>query len=144
MNTPTPDASTLPDYCCAIISDERGSVLLQLRPPTAVFAPGQLTCFGGRRDVHESVDICLRRELREELAWSPQDLYFACDLWQGPTFIARFMRCTMLPNTALTTEPHFHAIWTPIKELPGLPLSAWHRVVFDAITRGENRAEAPA
>ncbi len=74
----------------AIITNEKEHLLLQLRPTTSRHAPGQLTCFGGRREKNESMESCLQRELTEELKWTPTLYSFACDLWQGDTFIASF------------------------------------------------------
>ncbi|MBI3866338.1 MAG: NUDIX domain-containing protein, partial [Planctomycetia bacterium] len=60
-----------PKYVCAILEDAEGRLLLESRPDDARLAAGRLTCFGGLREAGESPEECLRRELREELAWEP-------------------------------------------------------------------------
>jgi 8-oxo-dGTP pyrophosphatase MutT (NUDIX family) len=141
MRPPTPHTNDLPDYCCAIITDVRGYLLLQLRPPSSQHAPGQLTCFGGRREQHESMSGCLLRELHEELAWSPSSTEVACDLWQRSQFIARFFRCRMPEGVQLRTEDGHQAVWVPSASLAGLPISPWHQTVFAALSQGRQRAE---
>jgi 8-oxo-dGTP pyrophosphatase MutT (NUDIX family) len=142
--TPTPSPTTLPVYCCAIITNEKNNLLLQLRPTTTRHAPGQLTCFGGRREKDESMEACLQRELGEELGWTPTHYSFACDLWKGYDFIARFFHCHLLNAPALVTEPGYIAIWTPFSCLAGLPISPWHAAVLHAVTNGQTRVEVSA
>lgn len=135
-----------PDYACAIITAPNGRRLLQLRPSDARHAAGQLTCFGGAREPQESAETCLRRELHEELGWTPTTIELACDLRRGSQFIARFFHCPMpvMPAAAtLTTEPGHQAVWVPAEALPGLPLSPWHRAVLAAVDRGESVVELP-
>ncbi len=95
-----------PDYACAIITDRRGWLLLELRPPSARFAAGLLTCFGGRREAGEDAPTALERELEEELGWTPAVAEPACDLWQGSWFIARFFRCTWNPANTPAVRNH--------------------------------------
>lgn len=132
-----------PDYACAIIAAPNGHYLLQLRPLDARHAAGQLTCFGGAREPQESAETCLRRELHEELGWTPTCMRPACDLRRGSQCIARFFHCPMPTATVLTTEPGHQAVWAPADTLPGLPLSPWHRAVLTAVTRGESVVELP-
>ena len=141
--TESPLPPTLPQYCCAIITNEKKYFLLQLRPTTSRHAPGQLTCFGGRREKNESMEDCLQRELTEELGWTPTFYSFACDLWKGDTFIARFFRCHLLSTAPITTERGHVAIWTPASCLAGLPISPWHATVLRAIPKGQIRVEVP-
>ncbi len=95
-----------PDYACAIIADRRDWLLLELRPPGVRFAAGMLTCFGGRREAGEDALTTLKRELDEELGWTPADAGSACDLWQGTWFIARFFRCAWDPADAPAVPNH--------------------------------------
>jgi len=90
------------------------------------------------------MEACLHRELAEELGWTPTHYSFACDLWQGEDFIARFFRCDMLSVPPLITEHGHVAIWTPVASLPGLSISPWHAVVLHAVEKGHTRAEVPA
>ncbi|MBA3684432.1 MAG: NUDIX domain-containing protein [Planctomycetes bacterium] len=129
-----------PDYCCAVIEDQRGWLLLQLRPAGARHAPDQLTCFGGRREPGEDADQCLRRELAEELGWAPPPAPTACALWQGEQLIAWFSRARF-PGGSVVTEPGHVALWAPWSALPGLPLSPWHRTVLTAIAKGRRRVD---
>lgn len=132
----------LPEYCCAVIQDGRGRLLLQLRPSTARFAPNQLTCFGGLRKIDEDPLNCLYRELKEELGWAPTDATECCQLWQADRFIAQFYRVAWTGDDVVT-EPGHLAIWAPWVALPGLPVSQWHILVLTAVQNHEMRAEIP-
>ncbi len=140
---PTPTQAE-PDYACAVINAPDGRRLLQLRPPDAQHAAGQLTCFGGRREPGESAESCLKRELLEELDWIPPHLSPLCDLHVGGRFIARFFACPMADGVRLTTEPGHLAVWVPSVTLPGLPISPWHQAVLTAVDRGAQVVELPA
>ncbi len=133
-----------PDYACAVISAPDGRRLLQLRPPDARHAAGQLTCFGGMREPGESAESCLRRELHEELGWDPGSLTPLCELWVGGRLIARFYHSALPDGVRLTTEPGHAAVWVPTKALPGLPVSPWHRAVLAAVDAGAAVVELPA
>jgi len=130
-----------PEYACAVLVDATDRLWLQLRPGDARIAPGCLTCFGGRRHDDEDAVACLRRELVEELGWSPPDLVPGCELWQGARFIARFYRATTGSRVLSAREPGFVAVRAPWPTLPGLPLSAWHRAVLSALRAGRARVE---
>jgi 8-oxo-dGTP pyrophosphatase MutT (NUDIX family) len=135
-----------PEYACAVITDARGWLLLQLRPPTARVAASQVTCFGGRREADEDARACLRRELREELGWPAPDGTACCELWRGERFIARFYALRHpsrldRPHQHLHLEPGHVAIAAPWPSLPGLPVSPWHRRVLAAIASGGNRVD---
>lgn len=124
-----------PEHCCCVIEDRRGRLLLELRPLDARKAPGLLTCFGGKREAGESPDDCLRRELREELAWEPASFSVACDLVRADRFIARFYRAAH-DGSPILTEPGRIAIAAPWPALPGLPLAPWHRTALTAMSVG--------
>jgi 8-oxo-dGTP pyrophosphatase MutT (NUDIX family) len=64
------DSVGWPDYCCAILIDAQGRYLIERRSPKSASAPGQLACFGGKREPMEHPDRCIRREIKEELGWS--------------------------------------------------------------------------
>jgi 8-oxo-dGTP pyrophosphatase MutT (NUDIX family) len=131
------------EHACAVIEDHRGHLLLELRPTTARFAAGRLTCFGGKRDAGESLEHCLRRELREELGWAPdQAPAIACDLWLPDQFVARFYRCHWPTGRQPRCLPGVVPLWCPWRTLPGLPLSPWHAAVLTAVQRGEQRVVA--
>ncbi len=131
-----------PEYACALAQDARGWWLLQLRPADAPVAPAQLTCFGGRRELGEDSEWCLRRELLEETDWTPRQLGAAVELWQGARFVARFYRVALdVPLARIHPEAGSVAILTPTPALPGLPVSPWHRQVLEAALRGETRVE---
>lgn len=131
-----------PDYCCALLEDARGRLLLQLRPLDARHAPGQLTCFGGRRRAREAPLACLMRELDEELGWHPDDPRPCCDLRTGDHLIARFWRAPLeVDRDALRLEVGHAAILAPWASVPGLPVSPWHRAVLRAVRSGRDRVE---
>ena len=129
-----------PAYACAVITDSRARLLLQLRPASARHAPGLLTCFGGQRESGENAEACLRRELVEELGWQATALIPCCDLWKGRRFIARFHQTTF-SGGALSTEAGHIALWAPWPALPGLPVSPWHRAVLTALAAGNPRVD---
>jgi 8-oxo-dGTP pyrophosphatase MutT (NUDIX family) len=130
-----------PEYACAVIADPESRLLLQLRPATARHAAGQLTCFGGRREEGETAEACLRRELAEELGWQPAALKPGCELWKGRRFIARFYRVQLdVPVEKLAVEAGSRAILASWADLPGLPVSPWHRAALAAIAAGQGKA----
>jgi 8-oxo-dGTP pyrophosphatase MutT (NUDIX family) len=56
------------DAAVALIMDEAGRYLMQLRDPTpTIFFPDHWGCFGGALEPGESDEAALRRELEEEL-----------------------------------------------------------------------------
>jgi 8-oxo-dGTP pyrophosphatase MutT (NUDIX family) len=136
----------LPEYCCAVLSDPRGRLLLQLRSGRARHAPNQLTCFGGRRESGEGADACLMRELQEELGWAPSPAHadICCELWKSARLVARFYRVApSVDIDRLTIEADSLIIAAPWPSLPGLPVSPWHRVVLDGLSRGLTRVSVP-
>ena len=54
---------------------------VEVRDKLAVRAPGQLTCFGGKREPGEDPLHCIRRECKEEMNWVPSDFCRAVDLY---------------------------------------------------------------
>ena len=132
-----------PEYACALISDQVGRLVLQLRPSDSRHAPAQLTCFGGRREADEDAADCLRRELIEELGWAPFSFTTICDLHRGPRWIARFFACHLPIGITLHVEAGSVAVPVPWTALTGLPVSPWHQVVFAAIRGGQTSAETP-
>jgi 8-oxo-dGTP pyrophosphatase MutT (NUDIX family) len=133
-----------PDYVCALIRDEAGRLLLQLRPATARHAANQLTCFGGAREAGEGAVPCLLRELREELTWdAPHPCVLSVDLFSGPRWIAAFYPLHVPATQTLTTEQGFHLLRVPLMALPGLPLSPWHALVIAGWQQGKRRIEIP-
>lgn len=141
----TSPQDTLPKYCCAILRNPDGRLLLEQRDDRAPNAPGQLTCFGGRREPGERPMECLRRELNEELAWVPSNVTRAVDLWVGDTLVAWFFVGDLdVPLDALTTEPRRRAILADPDHLPESTLSRWHLRVIEAWRRGERRVDLPA
>jgi 8-oxo-dGTP pyrophosphatase MutT (NUDIX family) len=129
-----------PEHACALITDERGWLLFELRPATARHAPSQLTCFGGKREYGEGALACLRRELHEELGWAPASAEPCCDLRRGERFIARFFRATLPPHTTLRIEAGALALWAPWPALDALPISPWHVAVLAAVRAGRTSA----
>lgn len=134
----------LPEHACALLVDGRGRLVLQLRPPWVRHAPSQLTCFGGKREGDETAKTCLRRELAEELSWSP-DLVpdDGLDLCSAERYIARFIPVALPDGVALRAEPGFVIVRCDPRSLPGLPLSLWHRNAIAGWRQGLRRIDVP-
>jgi 8-oxo-dGTP pyrophosphatase MutT (NUDIX family) len=127
-----------PQYCCAILEDAGGRLLLESRSDDARLAAGKLTCFGGRREDDESPEACLRRELREELNWEPAGLAKQLELWVGGELIAWFYHAVLDGSFLLERVPPAHKpIFVTRDDLANLPVSPWHAAVLDAWLTGK-------
>ncbi len=137
------DEVAWPDYCCAILIDAEGRYVIERRSAKATSAPGQLACFGGKREPMEHPDRCIRREIKEELGWSvgALRLIVAVRLRERATGreIAWFYRGSA-PRASLSLRPlpgssilHLNA-----KDLLAAPdLSDWHRAAIVAAEANE-------
>ena len=134
-----------PEYACAILVDSEGFLLLESRPDTARLAPGQLTCFGGRREAGETPEQCLRRELREELCWEPQTVTKQIELWVGGKLIAWFYLAELdVPISQLRALPNHQALLVARSALPGHPVSPWHAATLNAWLEGQSIVQLDA
>lgn len=148
------DENSWPSYCCVILQDDSGGYFLERRPASAKVAPNQLTCFGGKRDIatNERPEVCLERELREELGdnWRPLSKPSrAVDLYVDGELIAWFYLAKAPARDAqlsFETERGYSGVWWEndgsiesrnVKEM----LSPWHACVFDAFHEGKQRAD---
>lgn len=130
-----------PEYACVILHSARGDLILERRGPGARHAANHLTCFGGRRERGETALACARRELMEELAWSPARLVSTADLRQGRRWIARFFTATDPTEPAcLRPSPGISVICLRMPDLATAPISPWHRAVLDAVAAGRRVA----
>ena len=131
-----------PTYVCAILEDSEGRLLLESRPDDARLAAGRLTCFGGRREGAETPEECLRRELREELAWEPQALEKQIALWVAGELTAWFYHAVLdVGLDHLRPAPGFKPQLVPRQELSTHPLSPWHAAVLTAWLAGKDKVE---
>jgi len=134
-----------PKYVCAILEDPEGRLLLESRPEDAQLAAGRLTCFGGRREEGETPEGCLRRELREELAWEPQKFEKRVELWVAGDLVAWFYHAVLnVGIDQLRIEPGYSALLVSQRELPDLPVSPWHAAVLGAWLNGRTVVELDA
>jgi len=131
-----------PKYVCAILEYAPGRLLLESRPDDARLAAGKLTCFGGRRETLETPEECLRRELREELAWEPPTLEKRVSLWVAGQLVAWFYYAPLdVGLDRLRIVPDCQAILVPRRELSDYPISPWHAAVLGAWLEGRTAVE---
>ena len=142
---PPPDLPDWPEYCCAILRDAAGRYLLDRRPSDSRAAPGQLTCFGGKRNPGETPDDCVRRELLEELGTDVGPLELCVRLFgrrpgAPDRLIAWFYRGSAPPPDRLTTEPGHSAEWINPANLDSAQIGRWNRPALQAERRGDTTA----
>jgi 8-oxo-dGTP pyrophosphatase MutT (NUDIX family) len=141
-----PDPIGWPEYCCAILIDVQGKYLIERRSPKAASAPGQLACFGGKRDNTEHPDRCIRREIKEELGWSVGALRLVVavrlrDRRSGREIAWFYKGRAPRPDLTLTPLPGSVILRLSASELlAASDLSAWHRAALEADSRGEEVA----
>lgn len=134
-----------PKYACAILEDAAGRLLLESRPADARLAAGRLTCFGGRREAGETPEECLRRELREELAWEPRKLEKQVELWVAGDLVAWFYHARLdVGLHQLRVAPGFEALLVSPREISDLPVSPWHAAVLSAWINGQTAVRLDA
>lgn len=134
-----------PKYVCAILENADGLLLLESRPDDARLAAGKLTCFGGRREAAETPEECLRRELREELAWEPRAIDKRVALWVAGELVAWFYHAALDVSVAqLCVAAGHRALLVPPLSLPDLPVSPWHAAVLAAWLEGRPIVELDA
>jgi 8-oxo-dGTP pyrophosphatase MutT (NUDIX family) len=134
-----------PHYVCAIVEDAEGRLLLESRPDGARLAAGKLTCFGGLREADETPEQCLRRELREELNWSPRALEKRVELWVAGELVAWFYYAELdVEIDRLRPAPGHEARLVSREELSSLPVSPWHAAVLRAWMEGKPVVELEA
>ena len=128
VRAPDP-AGPPPDYCCAVLVDADGAFLLERRPTTKSHAPGRLTCFGGRREPGEEPDVCILRELTEELGATPA---------VGPPELALHVDGALIAwfyvgdgDLEPTLESGVELVRLPPGRLDHPDLSTWHRPVLE-------------
>ncbi len=131
-----------PEHACALLVDERGWLVLQLRPSWARHAAGLITCYGGKLEAGETVAGCLQRELTEETGWRPALVPDSgVDLRCGARFIACFVPLQLPADIEVRSEPGFIAVRAAQRTLPALPLSPWHQAVIDGWYAGQTLVE---
>ncbi|MGE5194878.1 MAG: NUDIX domain-containing protein [Deltaproteobacteria bacterium] len=134
-----------PNYVCAILEDAEGRLLLESRPDDARLAAGRLTCFGGRRESGETPEVCLRRELREELNWEPRTFEKRVELWVAGNLVAWFYHALLDVGIGqLRFAPGYQALLVSRQELCALPVSPWHAAVLRAWLDGRTIVELDA
>ena len=115
-------------YACAIIFDPLRGLLLEARGATARHAAGHLTCFGGRQEEGESIEDCLRRELREEIGYTPEWIRFALTFHRYKdgilTHSADFFEVAAPIGTPVCLVPDHQALW--VADWKNANLSPWH------------------
>ncbi len=134
-----------PKYVCAILEDAEGRLLLESRPDDARLAAGRLTCFGGRREAGETPEMCLRRELREELNWEPRAIEKQVELWVAGDLVAWFNHAVLdVGIDQLRVVQGYKALLVARSELSGLPVSPWHAAALSAWIEGRTIVELDA
>ncbi|HEX8877070.1 MAG TPA: NUDIX hydrolase [Phycisphaerales bacterium] len=137
-----------PRYCCAILIDSRGNLVLERRSPHDPIAGGMLACFGGGRDEGETPEETLSRELREELGFTPDpfDRDAVAFVLHTPMGEAWFYQLRgPEEGEACAVEPDCGVEWIAERRLlthHAHELAAWHRVMFQARAAGHRTAAA--
>ncbi|MBS0189342.1 MAG: NUDIX domain-containing protein [Planctomycetes bacterium] len=129
--------SSEPRFCCAILIDSRGRYILERRPTTETDAPGLLTSFGGTRHTDEDPELCLRRELIEELGFAAGEVQRVLVL-HTPKGEAWFYR-VLGPEegAARALEAGYEAVWMEAQAMFASPdFSDWHRIAYEAFVAG--------
>lgn len=137
-------ASRWPDYCCVILTDGEGRLILQRRGPDARRAANRITCLGGKREPDEDPLTCIRRELIEEIGQAPTRLDLSVMLTVEGGLTAWFYRGELNhPVEELVLEPGIAVMLARPEELGGLPVHPWHAVAIEADRRGEATVVVP-
>jgi 8-oxo-dGTP pyrophosphatase MutT (NUDIX family) len=137
-----------PRYCCAILVDSRGNLVLERRSPHDPIAGGMLACFGGGREADETPEDTIRRELREELGFAPQPfgrdaVAFVLHTPMGEAWFYQLVGPE--EGAAQAVEPGCGVEWIAEHHLlthHTHELAAWHHVMFRARSAGERSAIA--
>jgi len=135
-----PPSNLPPAYCCAILLDRAGRLLLERRPSDDADAPGRLTCFGGGREAGEDPLLCLRRELAEEIGFAVGIASHVLTLHTpaGPAWF--YVAEGPPPGTVRAHEPGHEAVWLERAALLTAPLADWHDAALRAWHSGEPEA----
>jgi 8-oxo-dGTP pyrophosphatase MutT (NUDIX family) len=148
-----PEPPHWPRFCCAVILDDLHRYLLERRPPEPRFPRGRLTCFGGGRELHESPDDCIQRELAEELGWRVPTAHLrhaVTLIYQGPdrpwrrgplgpgNILAWFYTLDLPapPDDALRPEHGVRIERLPHEALALSDLSPWHLAALEGLREG--------
>jgi len=134
------DPHNQPVFCCAILRDRAGRLVLERRPLDDHDAPGRLTCFGGRREPGESPEQCLRRELREELGFELAAFEFVLNLATpaGPAWF--FEAAGPEEGTVAAIEPGYDVAWIAWDDIIVETLADWHRAALRGWRAGDRSA----
>lgn len=137
-----------PRYCCAILIDSRGNLVLERRSPLDPIAGGMLACFGGGREADETPEDTIRRELLEELGFMPgqfdrEAVAFVLHTPMGEAWFYQLRGPER--GEAHAVEPGCGVEWIAAPRLLSHhdhELAAWHRVMFRARAAGQRTAIA--
>ena len=136
----SPRRDVPPAYCCAILVDGQGRLVLEVRPESDADAPGRLTCFGGGREGDEEPLACLRRELLEEIGFVLGEARHVLTL-QTPKGPAWFYRADgPEQGTVVACESGHGVRWVQRSELFEQRLADWHRAALVGWCAGQAEA----
>jgi 8-oxo-dGTP pyrophosphatase MutT (NUDIX family) len=136
---------TWPEYVCCILEDSEGRLLLEARPDDARLAAGRLTCFGGRREAGETPEERLRRELREELNWEPQNFEKRVELRVAGHLVAWFYHAVLdVGIDQIRVAAGSGSVLVSSAELSDLPVSPWHAAALGAWLEGRTAVKMKA
>lgn len=128
-----------PPYCCVILVDEAGRFVMEQRPPDEAARTGGLTCLGGGREPEEHPDLCIVRELQEEIGWTPPEIQRIATFSVGERLIAWFYTARYSGDPPIHREAGYSIELISASEVTGPRVSRWHRAVFDGWLRGETQ-----
>jgi 8-oxo-dGTP pyrophosphatase MutT (NUDIX family) len=136
--------SNEPPYCCVILQSPNGALLMESRGAKASVAANKLVCFGGKRELGENPNLCIRRECKEEMNFVPKSMTRSTDLFVDGKLIAYFyIAAAPTPSEfdSLVFEETRGNTGVWVTDIEDAHISPWHKEVLKAWKKGLRRAD---